>query len=453
MKAELMAQKRYFESGRTRAVDFRLQQLAILRRGIMRYEAELTEALRADLGKSPFESYASEIGMVLAELRYAEKHLKRWARVRRTGVPLTHFPARGRIYAEPYGAVLVIAPWNYPFQLAAEPLIAAMAAGNCVTIKPSEYAPHTASVLAKLVRELFDPAYIRVECGDAETSKALLGEPFDFIFFTGSSSVGKLVMQAAAEHLTPVALELGGKSPCIADETADIRAAARRIAWGKTLNAGQTCVAPDYVLVQESVREELVRELGKAVREMYGTAPIQNADYPKIIRTAHWERLCGLMDGCEILFGGGTDAAAQKIEPTLLGGVTWDSPIMQEEIFGPLLPILTFRHLEEAVEIVQSHPHPLALYVFSENKKNVRRLTEELTFGGACVNDTLMHMTLPQLPFGGAGQSGMGAYHGKAGFDAFSHPKSVLMRGMHPDIPLRYPPYEGKLTLLKKLLR
>ncbi len=453
MQEGLQVQRQYFESGRTRDIAFRRKQLEILRQGIERHECDIMDALRADLGKTPFESYVAEIGMALAELRYVEKHLACWAKPRHTGVPLTHFPAAAKIYPEPYGVALVIAPWNYPFQLAIEPLISAIAAGNCVTLKPSEYATHTAAVMEKLVRELFDPAYVRVVCGGVETCEALLCQPFDFIFFTGSPAVGKIVMRAAAEHLTPVVLELGGKSPCVVDNTADIPTAARRIAWGKTLCAGQTCVAPDYVLVQEEVRDALVKEFGSAIQVFYGEQPLASEDYPKILRKSHFERLCECMDGCDILFGGQVDRAAKKIEPTLLGGVTWDSPVMQEEIFGPLLPILTFQNIEEAVYTIQKQPHPLALYVFSKDKRTVRRLTEGLTYGGACVNDTLMHMTLPQLPFGGVGQSGMGAYHGKAGFEAFSRPKSVLLRGLHPDIPLRYPPYDGKLKWLKKLLK
>lgn len=453
MHEAFRAQRQYFESGRTRNITFRRKQLQLLRQTIVRREDDIMEALRMDLGKSPFESYASEIGLALAELRYVEHHLARWARSQRVSVPLTHFPATARVYSEPYGVTLVMAPWNYPFQLVIEPLISAIAAGNCVTVKPSEYAVHTAAVLKKLVEEVFDPAYIRVVNGGMETSEALLQQPFDFIFFTGSTAVGKIVMRAAAERLTPVVLELGGKSPCVVDQTADIPLAARRIIWGKTLNAGQTCVAPDYILVQENVQEVLLEEMKKAIRSFYGEQPLKCETYPKILRECHLKRLCGWMDGCNILFGGRVDHVIQKLEPTLLGDVTWESPVMQEEIFGPLLPILTFRHMEEVIRAIQERPHPLALYVFSRDRQTVCRLTETLTYGGACINDTLMHMTLPQLPFGGAGQSGMGAYHGKAGFEAFSRTKSVLKRGLHPDVPLRYPPYEGKLKRLKKLLK
>lgn len=452
MQEILQRQRRFFESGQTRSIAFRRAQLERLRQAIKRYENAIMEALQKDLGKSPFESYASEIGMVLAELRYASKHLAKWARPCRVGVPFTHFPASGKIYREPYGVSLVIAPWNYPFQLITAPLVNAIAAGNCIVCKPSEFAPRTAAVFQEMIQQAFPADYIQVVCGGPEVSEALLEQPFDLIFFTGSPRVGKRVMCAASQHLTPVVLELGGKSPCIVDETADIPCAARRIVWGKFLNAGQTCVAPDYLLVHRSVQKALVEEMKQAIRRGYTDQPLQCRDYPNILQPGHLDKLRRWMEDGMVLCGGKVDTATQKMEPTLLGNVSWESPVMQQEIFGPLLPVLTFDTLEETVEQIRRRPHPLALYLFSRNKRTVRWLTQTVTYGGCCVNDTLMHMTLPQLPFGGVGRSGMGAYHGKAGFEAFSRPKSILRRGLHPDIPLRYPPYEGKLAQLKKML-
>lgn len=448
-----LTQKEYFQSGATLPLEYRLAQLRALYRGIKRFEPQILEALRSDLGKSAEESYMTEIGMCLTEIRHTARHLREWSRPRRVPTPLMHFPASSRIVREPRGVCLIIAPWNYPFLLAVGPMISAIAGGNCITLKPSEYAPATAEVLRQMLDVCFETRYCRTVTGEAEVSAAETARPYDMIFFTGSTAVGRKVMAAAAENLTPVVLELGGKSPCIVDETADLAVAAARIIWGKCLNSGQTCVAPDYILVARSRKDALIREMQKAICRFYGSDPCANPAYPRIVNERHFDRLAAMIPEHPAA-GGRTDWESLKIEPTLIE-TTLDNPgpLMTEEIFGPLLPIVPYDEIHEALGFILSRPRPLALYLFSRNRKLQRRVVETIPFGGGCINDTISHITTPYLPFGGTGESGMGAYHGRCGFETFTHAKSILAKPFQPDVPVRYPPLEGKLDLVRKLLR
>ncbi len=448
-----LTQKEYFQSGATLPLEFRLAQLRSLYRGIKRFEPQILEALRSDLGKSAEESYMSEIGMCLTEIRHTARHLREWSRPQRVPTPLMHFPGSSRIVREPRGVCLIIAPWNYPFLLAVGPMISAIAAGNCVTLKPSEYAPATAAVLEKMLDVCFEGRFCRTVTGGAEVSAAETARPYDMIFFTGSTAVGRKVMAAAAQNLTPVVLELGGKSPCIVDETADLPVAAARIIWGKCLNSGQTCVAPDYVLVARSRKDALIREMQKAICRFYGEDPCENSAYPRIVNERHFDRLAAMLPE-DPAVGGRVDRESLKIEPTLIETTLNDqSPLMTEEIFGPLLPIVPYDNIHEALGYILSRPHPLALYLFSRNRKLQRRVVETIPFGGGCINDTISHITTPYLPFGGTGDSGMGAYHGRCGYETFTHAKSILSKPFRPDLPVRYPPLTGKLDLLHKILR
>ena len=448
-----LTQKEYFQSGATLPLEFRLAQLRSLYRGIKRFEPQILEALRSDLGKSAEESYMSEIGMCLTEIRHTARHLREWSRPQRVPTPLMHFPGSSRIVREPRGVCLIIAPWNYPFLLAVGPMISAIAAGNCVTLKPSEYAPATAAVLEKMLDVCFEGRFCRTVTGGAEVSAAETVRPYDMIFFTGSTAVGRKVMAAAAQNLTPVVLELGGKSPCIVDETADLSVAAARIIWGKCLNSGQTCVAPDYVLVARSRKDALIREMQKAICRFYGEDPCENSAYPRIVNERHFDRLAAMLPE-DSAVGGRVDRESLKIEPTLIETTLNDqSPLMTEEIFGPLLPIVPYDNIHEALGYILSRPRPLALYLFSRNRKLQRRVVETIPFGGGCINDTISHITTPYLPFGGTGDSGMGAYHGRCGYETFTHAKSILSKPFRPDLPVRYPPLTGKLDLLHKILR
>ena len=448
-----LTQKEYFQSGATLPLEFRLAQLRSLYRGIKRFEPQILEALRSDLGKSAEESYMSEIGMCLTEIRHTARHLREWSRPQRVPTPLMHFPGSSRIIREPRGVCLIIAPWNYPFLLAVGPMISAIAAGNCVTLKPSEYAPATAAVLEKMLDVCFEERFCRTVTGGAEVSAAETARPYDMIFFTGSTAVGRKVMAVAAQNLTPVVLELGGKSPCIVDETADLPVAAARIIWGKCLNSGQTCVAPDYVLVARSRKDALIREMQKAICRFYGEDPCENSAYPRIVNERHFDRLAAMLPE-DSAVGGRVDRESLKIEPTLIETTLNDqSPLMTEEIFGPLLPIVPYDNIHEALGYILSRPRPLALYLFSRNRKLQRRVVETIPFGGGCINDTISHITTPYLPFGGTGDSGMGAYHGRCGYETFTHAKSILSKPFRPDLPVRYPPLTGKLDLLHKILR
>ena len=445
-------QRSFFAAGLTKEYKFRMKQLQNLAVCMHEYETDIFDALKKDLNKAPFECYATEIGIVLDEIRYMQKHLRKFMRPERVHTPITQFPAKSVRISEPYGVVLVMAPWNYPFQLAMCPLVGALASGNCVVIKPSAYAPHTSKVIAKIIQENFPSQLVSVVEGGREENTELLKQRFDYIFFTGGVNVGKLVMEAAAKHLTPVTLELGGKSPCIVDETADIRLTARRLVWGKYLNAGQTCVAPDYLLGQSTVRDKLIEMMKKEIRRQFGEEPLKNKDYVKIVNIKHMKRLQGLMRDTVILAGGRVSEELRKIEPTILGGINENSPVMQEEIFGPLLPVLTFERIEEAVSFVNKREKPLALYLFTKSAQNEKKVLKNTSCGGGCVNDVVVHLATPYMPFGGVGNSGMGSYHGKQSFETFSHKKSIMKKALWLDIPLRYQPYRKiSLTLLKKI--
>lgn len=445
-------QKDYFNSGETKNLAFREKSLRHLNRAVEVYEKKITEALKTDLNKSPYEAYISEIGNVYHDLRYTLKHLRSWAKPRKVRTPLVCFPAASYIYPEPYGVALIISPWNYPFQLAIGPVVGAMAAGNCCILKPSEFAPCTSAVIVEMLGESFQQEYMAVVEGDTDVSKALLNEKFEYIFFTGSSPVGRKVMTAAAGHLTPVTLELGGKSPCLVDREVRIDTAARKIVSGKFINAGQSCIAPDYLLVHKDIKSTLIEHVKKHTLRFYGENPKESKDYPRIINRRHFERLNGLLQNSHIIFGGDTDPEELYMAPTIVDPVAWEDPLMQDEIFGPILPVITYTDLQDAIQHIKSLPEPLALYFFSENKARQKEIISKISFGGGCINDTLLHYVSPHLPFGGVGGSGIGSYHGKAGFDTFTHQKSVLKNTLRFDLPLRYPPY-GSLKLIKKILR
>ncbi len=457
-------QREYFNTGATRSVTFRLNALKKLRKEIITNETRIAAALKNDLNKSEFESYMTEIGMVLEEIKTLIKHTPKWAAAKYVRTPIAQFHSRSFILPEPYGVVLVMSPWNYPFQLSMAPLVGAMAAGNCVILKPSAYAPNVSQVMEEILTACFPAKYIAAVQGGRQENQELLEQKFDYIFFTGGVEVGKLVMEKAAKYLTPVSLELGGKSPCIVDKTADLLLAAKRIAFGKFLNSGQTCVAPDYLYVQEEVKEELVEYLKKYIKEFFGEDPLENPDYPKIINEKHYIRIMGLIEGETILAGGyGRDSSDDtnssagngsrvnyRIAPTIIDGVTPSSRIMQEEIFGPVLPLMTFKHISEVTGYVSGRPKPLALYLFTTDKKMENYILKNLSFGGGCINDTIIHLATPYMGFGGVGESGMGGYHGKFSFDTFSHKKSIIKKANWIDLPMRYHPYNKEK---EKLIR
>lgn len=447
-------QRKFFQTHVTRDVEFRIRALRKLQKTIREWEPRIAEALHADLGKSVAESYMCEIGLVLGSLRDTLKHIRKWSKPRRVMASLAHFPSSCRVEADPYGVVLIMSPWNYPVLLFLDPLIAALSAGNCCVVKPSSSTPHTSSVLAEMLGSIFPPEYVKVVLGSHADCNALLEEKLDYIFFTGSPAVGHHVMEAAARQLTPVTLELGGKSPCIVDASANVKVAARRIAFGKILNAGQTCVAPDYLLIHSSRRQEFMTEFREAVTEMLGDQPVQNTNLTHIINVRHFHRLMGLMTDARIVVGGRGDEESLRIEPTLLDDVTLDSACMQEEIFGPILPMLTWEKWEDVEGFVLSRPRPLASYLFTTDKGMERCFRHHLAFGGGCVNDTIIHLAVHDMPFGGVGSSGMGSYHGKTGFDTFTHYKSILKKGNWLDLPFRYQPYNKiKSALLRLFLR
>lgn len=439
--AIVASQRAYFKSGATLDVEGRLRALRILRAAIVTYEDVIASALQRDLGKSSTESIMCEIGMVKSALNHMLRHANHYAKAKRVRTPLAQFPATSLHKPSPFGVVLVMSPWNYPFLLTMEPLIEAIAAGNTVVVKPSAYSPHTSSVLEKLLTQYFDPRLIAVVTGGREENQQLLDEQFDHIFFTGSQRVGKEVMRKAAAHLTPVTLELGGKSPCIVERTADIPLAARRIVFGKYLNCGQTCIAPDYIYCDAAIADELMHALAQEIRIQFGEAPLANDDYGRIVSVKHFDRLTGLIDPAKIAYGGRTSPDTLQIEPTLLRDVEWGDAVMQEEIFGPILPVLTYENFGDAIDQLNDMPHPLALYIFTEDKIIARQVMSRLQFGGGCVNDTIIHLASNSLPFGGVGASGMGSYHGEAGFRTFSHEKSIVNKSTRFDLPLRYQPY------------
>jgi aldehyde dehydrogenase (NAD+) len=436
-------QKAYFALGLTQQVEFRLSALRRLKDAIQRRENEIADALLADLGKSRAESYMCEVGMVLSELSYMIRHLPSLARETRVRTPLAQYVSRSYVKPSPYGVTLIMSPWNYPFMLTLDPLVDALAAGNTAILKPSAYSPHTSAILQSLIEECFDPGYVTVITGGRAENQHLLQEPFDYIFFTGSQSVGKVVMRHAAEHLTPVTLELGGKSPCIVTKSAKLKLAARRIVFGKFLNCGQTCVAPDYIYCDASIRDDLIRELIRETKRQYSIRALGNPNYGKIINEKHFSRILGLIDKDKIVYGGESDSEALRIEPTILSDIAWDDAVMQEEIFGPVLPILTYDKLEDALDQINARPHPLALYLFTEDKRTMQYVTDACSFGGGCINDTIIHLATSSMGFGGVGASGMGAYHGKRGFDTFSHHKSIVDKKTWLDLPMRYAPYSN----------
>lgn len=434
-------QRKYFQTGATLPVSTRVSALRRLYDAISKHEKEINEALRKDLGKSGFESYMCETGMVLEELSYMLKHTPRFAREKRVRTPLAQFHSRSCQKPSPYGVTLIMSPWNYPFMLTLSPLADALAAGNTAVVKPSAYSPHTSDVILRILSQCFEPKYVAVVTGGRAENTCLLREHFDYIFFTGSQTVGKEVMRNAAEHLTPVTLELGGKSPCIVDQTANIKLAARRIVFGKYLNCGQTCVAPDYIYCHRSAKDKLVSEVKKQIQKQYGKQPLSNPDYGKIINEKHFDRILGLIDKKKVVHGGSSDRKALRIEPTVLDNVTFSDAVMQEEIFGPVMPILVFDSLDEVIRNVNAMPHPLALYLFTSDNAAAKKVTSRCGFGGGCINDTIIHLATTEMGFGGFGESGMGAYHGKIGFDTFSHYKSIVDKKTWIDLPMRYQPY------------
>ncbi len=452
--ALIESQRAFFVEHITREIPFRLCVLDRLAEGIKNREEQISQALHADLGKSVFESYATEIGFVLHEISVAKRNLQSWSRDRRRFTPLFLFGAKSRIHYEPYGCVLIIAPWNYPFQLALSPLVGAIAAGNCAIIKPSGEAPHTAEVLKELIDECFESEYIAVTAPNRETTEELLKERFDYIFYTGGVEYGRHVMEMAAHHLTPVTLELGGKSPCIVDDDADLKVAAQRIVWGKLLNCGQTCVAPDYVLVHRSVQQRFIELVKAEITRQYGENPQQSPDYPRIINERHFDRLTSLLDNATILHGGTHDRADRYIAPTLIASDMADkSPLLTQEIFGPILPILPFDDIDDCVEYINLREKPLALYYFTRSRKRANYMIQHTSSGGACINDTITQTANGNLPFGGIGESGMGAYHGRTSFDTFSHCRGVVRSSLRFYPRIKFPPYGDKLKQVKKLMR
>ena len=450
IKDILQQQNHFFSSGKTIPAEFRLKQLESLKEAMIRHEADLAAALKEDLGKSRMESYMCEIGLTLSELTWMQKHLRSLMRSKRVSTPAAQFAAKSFGSPSPYGTVLIMSPWNYPVLLTLDPLIDAIAAGNTAVVKPSAYAPCTFDVMKTMIEECFPAHYVAVVDGGRAENQALLQQRFDMIFFTGGKTVGREVLRHAAEYLTPVTLELGGKSPCIVDSTAKIRLAAKRIVFGKYLNCGQTCVAPDYILCDKRIRDELITAILAEIEKQFGKEPLKNPNYGKIINEKHFERILGLINGEKLVYGGQSEPESLRIAPTVLNNITWDDAVMGEEIFGPLLPILTFDTLDEALDTVESHPHPLALYFFSEDKAAQKKVLDTCRFGGGCINDTIIHLATSDMPFGGVGESGMGSYHGRVGFETFSHYRSIVDKKTWMDLPIRYQKYTG---LKEKMMR
>lgn len=443
IKNLVQSQRKFFYTGKTLSVNYRINALRRLKANIKKYETEIFSALRKDLGKSNFESYMCEVGMALKELNYMLKHIHKFAKDNTVYTSISQFPARSFRKPSPYGVCLIMSPWNYPFLLTIGPLIDAVTAGNTVILKPSAYSPATSSLIEKLIKESFNPLHVAVVNGGRSENTALLSNHFDYIFFTGSQPVGKLVMESASKYLTPVTLELGGKSPCIVEKSANIKAAARRIVFGKFLNSGQTCIAPDYIYCDESIKDELISQIIKEIKKQFSKNPLDNPNYGKIINKKHFLRIMNLIDGDKVVYGGSSNISSLKIAPTVMDNVTFDDAVMQEEIFGPLIPVITFKNVNEAITKINSMPHPLALYTFTENKNVAEMITSRCGFGGGCINDTIVHLATTEMEFGGFGESGMGSYHGKAGFDTFSHYKNIVHKKTWLDLPMRYQPYSS----------
>lgn len=455
LKEKINKQREYFSTGETKDINFRIEKLKKLRDVLKSEEDKVFEALKKDLMKSSFESYVTEVAMVYDEINMHIKNIKKWSKKRRVKTPVVQFPAKSFIQLEPYGVVLIIGPFNYPFMLTMDPLIGAIAAGNTAVIKTSESAPETSKILKEILEKVFDEKYVlhvNPERGK-EVVEELLKEKFDYIFFTGSATVGKIVMKAASQYLTPVTLELGGKSPCIIDKDCKLELAARRIVWGKLLNSGQTCVAPDYLYVHKDIEEEFIKKLEEEIKNQFGNNPLESEDYSKMVNEREFNRVFSYIDKEKLVFGGNYNRKTFQIEPTILKNVTWDDPVMEREIFGPIFPILTFENLDEVLRVVNSKDKPLALYYFSEDKNKVEKVLNSTSSGGVTINDTLVHVSSSYLPFGGVGNSGMGEYHGKYSFDLFSNKKGVMNRKTFLDLKIRYAPFQNKLTIVKKIMK
>ena len=454
MKKILEKQQEFFASGETKPIAYRVRMLKTLREAILAFEQDILEALHKDLKRSKLDAYTAEVGHCLAEITFVLKHLKKWMKPRRVGGSRLLPLSRGWIVSEPLGIYLILSPWNYPFRLTVSPLIASLAAGNCVILKPSEISRETERVISRMITKYFDDRSVSVVCGGPDTTQKLLTHRFDHIFYTGGETFGKIVMKAAAQYTTPVTLELGGKSPCVVDENCNLERAAKRIIWGKLLNAGQTCVAPDFLLLHKNAKEKMVREVAKWIVEFYGEKPWDSPDYGRIINELHFDRLSRLLKDGKVILGGETNREDLYISPTVIDSVPDDAGLMNEEIFGPVLPILEFDDVSEAINLINRKPKPLALYVFSRDKRFQQKIISGTSSGGVCINDTIVHLTASNLPFGGVGNSGFGRYHGKAGFDTFSNPRSVLRQTMLFDIPKRFPPTdELGFKILRYLLK
>ena len=438
-------QRKFFRSGATIPVSFRIAQLKKLYATVKKYEIEVNDALKADLGKSHYEGFMCESGLVLSEISYMIRHTKRFAKRKTVYTPLAQFASHSYKQPVPYGNTLIMSPWNYPFLLTIDPLADAIAAGNTAIVKPSAYSPETSKVIEQIISECFDPEFVAVVTGGRAENTALLDQKFDFVFFTGSQAVGKEVLRHTAENLIPAVLELGGKSPCIVDASANIKLAAKRIVFGKYLNCGQTCVAPDYILCERSVKDAFVSEVVKQIKLQYGDNPLENKDYGKIINEKHFSRLCGLIDQKKVVIGGNNNPATLQLAPTVMDNVNESDAVMGEEIFGPIMPVLTFDSFDAVLDELKGKDKPLALYLFSSNKKHIKRVTTELSYGGGCINDVVIHLATSEMGFGGVGESGMGSYHGKDGFFAFSHTKSIVDKKTWMDLPMRYQPFKSKL--------
>lgn len=444
MNTLLEKQRAFYRTGATIPVKFRIEQLKKLYNSIKKYENEINNALTLDLGKSSYEGFMCETGLVLSEISYMLKHIRKYTRKNRVHTPLAQFPSTSYKLAVPYGNTLIMSPWNYPFLLTFDPLVDAIAAGNTAIIKPSAYSPNTGRIVEKIISECFAPEYVAIVLGGREENKALLDMKFDFIFFTGSQAVGREVLSHAAKNLIPCVLELGGKSPCIADSTANIKLAAKRIVFGKYLNCGQTCVAPDYILCEESIKDEFIKEVKHQIKLQYGENPLDNQDYGKIINEKHFNRLLSLINPEKVICGGEYNRDTNQLEPTVMDNVSSQDAIMQEEIFGPIMPIISFDSFDTVINDLKNKEKPLALYLFTSDKKHINRITKELSYGGGCINDVIIHLATSEMGFGGVGASGMGSYHGRDGFDAFSHTKSIVDKKTWLDLPMRYQPYKNK---------
>ena len=450
----LNEQQKFFKTNKTKSIAFRKKSLMLLRDKLEAKEEAICKALFDDFKKPKFESILTETAIVNKELKFTIKNIEKWAKPKKVKPSLLNFPSTDYIYSEPYGNVLIIAPWNYPYQLALAPLVNAIAAGNTVILKPSELTPKTSALIAEIIGEIFEPAHVAVVEGGVEESQQLLAQKWDYIFFTGSVKVGKIVAKAAAEHLTPVTLELGGKNPCIIDETANISLSAKRIVWGKFVNAGQTCIAPDYVLIHKKVKDEFVNCLRKEIGSAYGENPHESPDYARIINSSNYNRLTKMLENESISIGGKTDASTTYIAPTVIDEPNYlESEVMKDEIFGPILPIISYTEEKQVEAIIDNYAKPLSLYIFSNRKKFIKEILNKFSFGGGTVNDTIIHFVNHRLPFGGVGESGIGAYHGRKSFDIFSHKKAIVKRGNWIDPPIRYAPYGNKVDFIKKLLK